>query len=63
MYKGNTSDPDINTTGNKTNTSVNIPTNDHPSPPTQWGGDDDDDEYDEDIENKPVEYNDDEYDY
>jgi hypothetical protein len=32
MYKGNTSDPDINTTGNKTNTSVKIPTNDHPSP-------------------------------
>ena len=58
MYKSNTSDPDINTTGNKTNTSVKIPTNDHPSPPTQWGGDDDDDEYDEDIENKPVEYND-----
>ena len=63
MYKSNTSDPDINTTGNKTNTSVNIPTNDHPSPSTQWGGDDDDDEYDEDIENKPVEYNDDDYDY
>ena len=42
MYKGNTSDPDINTTGNKTNTSVKIPTNDHPSPSTQWGGDDDD---------------------
>jgi len=62
MYKGNTSDPDINTTGKKTNTntSVKIPTNDHPSPSTQWGGDDDDDE---DIENKPVEYNDDEYDY
>jgi hypothetical protein len=57
---GNTSDPDINTTGNKTNTSVKIPTNDHPSPPTQWGGDDDDDEWTED---KVDEYDDDEYDY
>ena len=62
MYKGNTSDPDINTTGNKTNTttSVNIPTNGVLFLSTQWGGDDDDDE---DDDNKPVEYNDDEYDY
>jgi hypothetical protein len=61
MYKGNTSDPDINTTGNKTNTSVKIPTNDHTSPPTQWGGDDDDDG--DWTEDKVDEYDDDEYDY
>ena len=51
MYKGNTSDPDINTTGK-------IPTNGVLFLSTQWGGDDDDE-----VKDDEEDYDDDEYDY